>query len=599
MPSSAKMLSSRTLILSAILVVGAWLRLWHLGSQIPFDDEWHAISYVVDHDLAYLFTHYTRLGANSVPHNLYLRLAYRTIGLSEWSIALPSLLGGILLLWYYPRWLWDRCGAAAATVAGVLLALLPMLVFHSRFARPYAPLLLIEFLAIANLIAWAEAGGRRHRTLAVTFGALAMWVHATAIAPLLAAWATTTFLQRRAHGREAGKGPSPGKVLVAGLAMLAVACLLLLPLLLRATNPSMSATDRFTWHTADALAQLLFGSASLGMRLLLGTATVFGLWLAARAIPSALAVLVAAALAAVAAVLVGHPNQSDIGAIFARYTLPLFLLPPLAIGLAAQWLLGRIASPGPRLAAAAGGLGLAVTLYLAGPLPYVYVTPASFTKHPAFQYEYPDFDAAASLPDPVSTRYPRIARGQLHPFYAQLRRAGGHAPIIEYPFLIGQDTNRFYFAQTVHQRPVLAGYYASGVGWFDRYGLALDDPVPGEPRRAAPGFMMGEMTVDQALGHLASRAGIRFRTVIDIADVDALRRSGAAYLVLHWNPAREFLFLEVDSRRGDSRGRFVAAIRDRLLAKLGNPIVDDQRLTVFELPGQATPPSGFPRSGGQ
>src|SRR5512140_682813 len=78
--------------LLGIVVVAAYLRLWHLGSQIPFDDEWHALAYIVQHDVGFLLTHYSRLGANSVPNNVYLRLAHDTVGLSEWSIVLPSLL---------------------------------------------------------------------------------------------------------------------------------------------------------------------------------------------------------------------------------------------------------------------------------------------------------------------------------------------------------------------------------------------------------------------------------------------------------------------------------------------------------------------------
>jgi hypothetical protein len=584
MTSSAKRVSSRTLMLSAILAVGAYLRLWHLGSQIPFDDEWHAIAYVVDHDLGYLFTHYTRLGANSVPHNLYLRLAYRTIGLSEWSIAFPSLLCGILLLWFYPRWVWDRCGAGAGLVSAVVLALHPFLIFYSRFARPYAPLLLVEFLAITSLMTWVGTGRRLHRAFAIAFGAFGMWIHGTGVPPLLAAWTAAYLWQRRAQRGEATAGPSPARLLTAGLVMLAVAFLLMLPALLHAANPSGDATDPFTLHTADAISQLIFGSASPGLRLLLGAATLFGLGLAARTIPSELAVLLVAALAAVATVLVVRPTQSDVGAIFARYALPIFLLAPLGIGMAAQWLVGRIASPGlRRWATGLGGLGLVVAIYMAGPLPYAYVDHASFTKHAAFQYEYPDFDATISLPDPVSAQYRRIARAQLHPFYARLAREGGQAPIIEYPFLIAQCTNRFYFAQMLHRRPVLAGYYASGAGWDDIYGLALDDSRRSATSLVSPGYMMAEMSIDQALGHLASGSGIRFRTVVDIDDVDALRRSGAEYLVLHWNPAREFLFLEVDRRLGTSRGRFVAVIRDRLRPKLGKPIVDDDRMTVFRL----------------
>ena len=107
----AKTMHVRRLSLLAMLAVGAYLRLWHLGSQIPFDDEWHAITFVLEHDFWFLLTHYTRLGANSVPHNLYLWLALHTVGLSEWSIALPSLAAGILLLWYYPRWVWEQFGA--------------------------------------------------------------------------------------------------------------------------------------------------------------------------------------------------------------------------------------------------------------------------------------------------------------------------------------------------------------------------------------------------------------------------------------------------------------------------------------------------------
>jgi hypothetical protein len=591
MTSPAKRFSTRTLILSAILAVGAWLRLWRLGSQIPFDDEWHAISYVVDHDLGYLLTHFTRLGANSVPHNLYLRLAHQTIGLSEWSIAFPSLLCGLLLLWFFPRWVWERCGASAGVVSGVMLALSPFLIFYSRFARPYAPLLLVEFLAVTSLLGWAATGRKRQRALAVGFGALAMWIHVTAIPPLFAAWTAACLLQRRAHRRQASAGPSPGKLLTAGLVMLAAAFLLMLPSLLRAGNPSPDATEPFTLHTADALSQLLLGSSQLGPRLLLASATSFGLWLAARKLPAELAVLGAAALAAVVTVLVAHPNQSEIGAIFARYALPIFWLPALALGVAAQWFAGRIPATGLwRWTAAAAGLGLTLALCLAGPLPYVYVEPASFTKHPAFQYEYPDFDAAASLPDPVMDKYPRLARAELHPFYARVARAGGQAPIIEYPFLIGENVNRLYLAQMLHRRPVLAGYYASGTTRFDLFGLALGEPLDRRSREALPGYMMGEMTVDQALGHLVSRAKIRFRTVIDIADLDALRGSGAEYLVLHWNPAREFLFLEVDSRLGASRGRYVADIRDRLRAELGRPIVDDERITVFAL-RWSTPPA--------
>jgi hypothetical protein len=91
------------------------------------------------------------------------------------------------------------------------------------------------------------------------------------------------------------------------------------------------------------------------------------------------------------------------------------------------------------------------------------------------------------------------------------------------------------------------------------------------------------MTIDHVLGQGAPRQGIRFKTVVDILDTDALKACQAQYLLLHWNLAREFLFLEVVSHHGANPKRFVAQARERLIAALGKPIVDDEVLTVFEV----------------
>jgi hypothetical protein len=315
---------------------------------------------------------------------------------------------------------------------------------------------------------------------------------------------------------------------------------------------------------------------------MLGGLTLFGLLLALRKAPRELAPLLAAVAASVATVLITHPLHGEIGAIFVRYALPIFLLIPLGVAVAGQWIAGLPRTPAMRwFAGSAGLLGLTSALYFTGPLPAVYVGDASFTKHPAFQYDYADFDGTQSLPDPIQEAFAPLRRAQLHPFYAMLRLGSPGAPIIEYPFLLGQGMNRLYFAQMLHQRPVLAGYYASGAGWSDRFGLSLDDTSATRPR--PQGFLMGEMTIDHALGHASPDAKKRFRTVIDVSDVKAIKASGAAYVVLHWNLPREFLFLEVSGERGAARGRFVATIRDRLQGELGSPIVDDFALTVFKV----------------
>jgi hypothetical protein len=574
----------RSSFLLAVVALGAYLRLWHLGAQIPFDDEWHAIAYVIEHDVGYLLGHASRLGANSVPHNLYLRLAYRTVGLSEWSIAFPSLATGLLLLWCYPRWVWQRLGAAAGMVSGVLLACAPFLIFYSRFARPYAPLLLLEFLALGHLADWLRSARRYHALSAAGFGALAIWVQVSAAPPLLAAWLAAGLWQWRSRRRDPSTGPGPRQLLLAGALMTALAGVLVLPALLVSTNPAPDAAYPFTTRTADVVSQLLLGSAWLEPRLLLGGACVAGLLVAARRAGRELALLAVAAGTSVAVVALVHPFMAEVGAVFARYCLPLFLLVPFAVGAAGQWLAEHVASATLRRAGGALGLpALLGALYYSGPLPFVYFGNASFTKHPVFQYQYGEGSAEQSLPDPVSDTLHPLARAQLHPFYALLAREGTGEPIIEYPFLIGGETNRLYFAQMVHQRPVLAGYYQSGMAWFDRMGLALDSPPSAAGLTGARGFLMRDMAIDHALAHVPDRSAIRFRTVVDLADLDAVRASSARYVVLHWNLPRELLLLEVASHLGAARGRFVARLAERLAAAFGPPLLHDEALTVYRV----------------
>lgn len=589
-PSGRTVLARASLV--GIVALAAALRTWHVGSQIPFDDEWHALAYVAEHDLGFLITHYTRLGANSIPYNLYLRLVQQTVGLSEWSIVLPSLLSGVLLVAMVSHWVWDRLGRAAGVVAGIWLAFAPFLTFYGRLARPYAPALLLEFSAIAALLAWMRTGGRARALAAIAFAALAVWTHLTAAPPLLGAFCAGALWQWR-QGKSKPSNTNhrhdhaPGAlgVLTAAAAVSAIAALLDWPAIMNASNPAEAAFAPFTWRTAGTLSQLVCGTGYLGLRLLVGAAAAVGLVIAAKRTPRELAVLGAAALTAVTSVLVGHPLQSEIGAIFARYSLPIFLVIPLLIGATAQWLIEQIESaPLRRVGGTVGVAVLAAALYFAGPLPFIFTDHASFTKHPVFQYEYREPSRERTLPDPVGEGMAPLFRGQLHPFYArlpQLAQRDGAAPIIEYPFVVGEDNNRFYFAQMVHGRPVLAGYYASGAGWADRFGLDLGQAHAVPAMHENPGFLVSDMTIDHALGRLRDRSGIRFRTVVDLGDTQAIRSTGAAFVILHWNVAREFLRLEVDTALGDKRGRFVATLRDRLQAELGPPLFEDGVQSVF------------------
>ena len=580
-------LSSRTqiLVLLACLVFGAFLRLVGFGSQIPIDDEWHALDFALTHDLWFLFTHFSRAGANSIPFNLYLRALLDSFGWTEWSIALPSLVAGLGLLWVFPRWVGRRFGAVPAIVSAALLALAPFLVFYSRVARAYAAVLLLQCLALVALCEWLQMGRRRHGFGLVLFGALAIWTHASALPALVAAVAAAAghrFLRSRSATEPLL--PRAWHVLAAGVGMLGLAGALWLPAL-RTPMPVMPLSPgHFSVRTLLGVIELLSGTDAVSLQVAYVAVVLAGIGLAARRAPQAVLVWLAATGGGLLAVLVTHPNMSGVAGVFVRYLLPAFLLATMAIGVAVETAL-RASSTRTRQRLLLGtALSFLAALWAFGPLPRLYGATNSFTKHPAFQFDYAEHDPDLARPDPLEWNLAdRLSRADLQPFYAALSRQTGDAPVIEYPFILGENANLLYFAQQVHGRPVLAGYYRSGALDADTFGLAAASRSPVDVRPPSPGYIMGGMIVDHVLGRPENDCRVRFHTAIDIADPDEVRKSRAEYLILHWNLLHELYAL------GPSgvRSWFVHGIRSQLVARYGAPIVENESIVVFRLSGGA------------
>jgi hypothetical protein len=53
-------------VLVPCVLVGAYLRVRGISSQLPMDDEWHGLDFVLTRDAWLLLTHFSRAGANIV-----------------------------------------------------------------------------------------------------------------------------------------------------------------------------------------------------------------------------------------------------------------------------------------------------------------------------------------------------------------------------------------------------------------------------------------------------------------------------------------------------------------------------------------------------
>ncbi len=99
---------------------------------------------------------------------MVMGLSVRLLGLSSWSILLPEALAGIAtvgILYATVRRAW---GPAAATIAGLIMALTPVAVLIFRYDNPDAVLTLLLVGAAAALLRGIETGGLRWVVLAAS-----------------------------------------------------------------------------------------------------------------------------------------------------------------------------------------------------------------------------------------------------------------------------------------------------------------------------------------------------------------------------------------------------------------------------------------------
>ena len=152
-------------LFAGILVVGAALRLWGLGSESLWHDE--AWTWYLVHDSLGDLLH--RLIRSDAHPPLYFLLLWPWVKLgdSETLLRLPSALLGIASLPLLYRLGRSLAGAREGLVAMALLAVSPFHVMYSQEARSYSLLFFLCLLSLNLLVAVRRRPGDRHRWAAL------------------------------------------------------------------------------------------------------------------------------------------------------------------------------------------------------------------------------------------------------------------------------------------------------------------------------------------------------------------------------------------------------------------------------------------------
>lgn len=448
----------RLLLFGPPILVGLFLRLYGLSGQILLDDEWHSLNFVLDKSFwAVLTTH--GLGANCIPQNVLNWISLHTVGWSEISLFLPSVLCSALGLLIFPGFVARLAGRAAAVFFSWLLAISPCLIFYSRIVRPYSMVVFFGFLALLGLAFWTRGGKTRFLLAYALSGFGAIYFHLYAALPILAPLAALLVLALVRRRKDADVSWISAKALAGAGALLAALGLVFLgpahwknPWWLHVQGVS-HVTRAGLWEFLSLLAGTRFAVSKLAFAALAAGGLVVWLKKEVR-----IGILFASVWAAFFLLLFfATQDGMHAGIQIARYDIVLFPVAMLLAAAALDSLLGRLPAGLPSAARAGLGLLPIAGLLAGSPLWTTFAPSNNFMHHSAFQDSYAPFDGSQSRRR-LLTPLPQMPATRISPFYGGLARDASVPGIIEYPMYLGDPLNLHYFTQRVHRKPVAVGY---------------------------------------------------------------------------------------------------------------------------------------------
>lgn len=567
--------------LAAAVAVGVFLRVHLLADQVLLDDEWHGFYYVLGKSYPYLLTHFSIPGATCAPLHLYYRALLQTTGWSEILLRLPSLVAGLLGLVLFPLLLRGVLNRRAMVAFCFLLAISPFLIFYSRFSRPYSAEALFGFVAIMSFYRWSITGRRCFAMLYAATGVLTVYFHLFGIVAVVGP--PSALLLIRAAGRRLSMVtghqsvvPSAWRILSVLAVTLAISALLVVPAFVNSARTSLDTVagagdprQLSLWSTLEMLA----GTSHYLLAALFALLAGIGLATIVQRNRLLAWMFLSVSAGFVLALAISKPHSMHAAIVVCRYVIPLF---PVAFVLVAvgmdRFLSGveGMASAADRrqatwLSLAMGGIFLAGLMWT-GPLRQTYAPENTFTSHAVFQDSYRPIDWRESfrseMTPPGHVVDTTISQSEVSPFYQQLAATTGEIAVIEFPMLVGDHFNPYYYYQHSHRKRVLIGY-----------SMAYSHPVA-----LGTGCVYGNTYIDEVLSRIPDKRLLRFRNMVNVDETADIQASGAELIVIH----RRF---EAEFDAVSPPHPCIPELEQRCRKAFGRPVVEDAHVIAFRIGG--------------
>lgn len=561
------------ILLLLSIAAGTVLRLYLISSQIIVDDEWHGINYVIGRSFGYVFTNHG-LGANSIPMNLYRWFLLNTFGLSELLLRAPTLIAGVLSIIIFPIFVGKMFNRRTTVIFSFLLSLSPVLIFYSRICRPYSMVVFFSFISIFSLFFWMDSGERKFALLYITTAVLAIYFHLYASIAVLTPLGIIFILkmvQRYSINKKKTVRIVPGiwSYVGAGVVILIMLMILLLPAHVKNLWwLHRLGYDRMTFKTITGYLSILSGTSNNVMTGLFLLMFLSGLLVGFKEKGVFTFSLITIIVLYFIVMALSHQEGSHAAIQAVRYSISVIPFVLIVVAFGMDRVLNKLqslikTSPISQILIFLIPSAFLINLFTLGPLIKTYQSPNNFTNHSAFQDSYNPHIWLYSRPRDLTPGY-IMAKEDIPKFYFLLSKQTGVQTVIEYPMLMGDTTNLYYYYQHFHKKNVVAGYSSE----------------LGIPKRTQD-YISGMFPVDYVMSRITDLKKVKFKNMVNVERIEAVKASSAQYIILHKHLMEEMFPYRV--KKKVSVYDPVLYLR-RLYGKyFGKPCYEDKNIIVFRI----------------
>lgn len=518
-----------------LITIGVFLRLWYISGQIAMDDELHAVYAICRYSYTYIFSHFFHADI-CAPLALVYKVIADTIGLNEINFRLPSLFFGISLLISLPLLLSRYINYSSLLFFTALIAISPLLIYFSRFARPYAIMAFFGPIACISQYHFVRSGKMKWGVIYILVSTISIYLHILSAvfvgSPLLIA-----FIIQVIRAKKKQDNYLYG-IILQGVAIFVILSFLYIPPFIESYQVLFEKGGKgcVKLKTLTIGAQLISGTKeSILVTIFLLLIVTGGGILFRRNKILTLFLTIPCILQFTIIILTGA-DLVGVPIVFIRYciqALPIFLL-FAAITISTLVFASLRKGFFLFLITTVFFITYVVLLYVYGPMPHLYQYPNNFTNLSQAQGNYNDIFFQKKIPYPVSK------------FYYMLNEMDGQFSIIEAPWYYQFFNLKFHTYQKIHKKEIMIGLVNA---YTKRYTFEVE---------------------------LNNKKKFAFKRFIPLNDPEQIEKCGARFLIVHNNLSKEVNFTQrppIDS----------IPIINSMKERYGSPIFIDEDLTVFDL----------------